>query len=684
MSRALAFAVLALTAVMTTALAPRASAQGLTPIQTMKLRTVTSVSVHPSGKQLMFTRTEPRLADEAPGPNYNHLFLMDTDGESGSERRLIGGKKSARGAAFSPDGKWITLVDRRDGDKHSEIYALSLSGGEAQRLFTTARGIGSYKWHPKGDGIAYSMRDARSAADRQARKLGFRPRIMDESWVHTSLWYWDKKTNQSRRLTSGRTVNSFEWSADGSKLACGLAPRPIVNDRYMFTRLFAVDLITAKTTPIVDNPGKLGEYQWSPGGDHLAYVSGADKRDPHAGMLYVVGKDGKPRALTDGFRGMVHQVKWFNDETIGVVVSVGVSNRLATIDVATATMTYWGDDPGVAFTHLDGPDGGPVFTAASTSRHPAEVFKVEHDGAFARKTNSNPWLADVTLGEQTVEKYKARDGLEIEGLLIHPVNAEKGKRHPLVILAHGGPESHFSNGWLTAYSRWGQILAGRGYYVWCPNYRASTGYGVEFAKADHGDPMGGEFNDHIDAVAHFAEQGLVDEKRVGIGGGSYGGYTAAWAATRHSKHFACAVSFVPFVDIRTKWYTSDIPDEFYLVHYEEKWPHEQEPFLRERSPLTYARFCKTPLLLLGGDADPRVHPSQPFMLYRAVKTATRTPCRYVQYPGEGHGNRVNVNRYDYLIRTLRWFEHYLKEGDHRMDAPPEYALDLSEWEKTAK
>ena len=193
--------------------------------------------------------------------------------------------------------------------------------------------------------------------------------------------------------------------------------------------------------------------------------------------------------------------------------------------------------------------------------------------------------------------------------------------------------------------------------------------------------MGAEFNDHLDAIGQFVQRGLIDRQRVGIGGGSYGGYTAAWAATRHSQYFAAAVAFVPVVDLRTKWYCSDIPFEYYYVHYEEKWPHEQREFLDQRSPLTYVTHCNTPLLLLGGTADTRVHPSQPLMLYRAIKFATKTPCRLVQYSGEGHGNRINVNRYDYAVRTLRWFDHYLKPGDHRHDPLPPKEVDYRPWEK---
>jgi dipeptidyl aminopeptidase/acylaminoacyl peptidase len=107
------------------------------------------------------------------------------------------------------------------------------------------------------------------------------------------------------------------------------------------------------------------------------------------------------------------------------------------------------------------------------------------------------------------------------------------------------------------------------------------------------------------------------------------------------------------------------------VHYQEKWPWQQPGLLADRSPLSWADRCTTPTLLLGGTSDPRVHPSQPFMLYRAIKFATDAKVRYVQYEGEGHGNRVNVNRMDYCLRTLRWFEHYLKgDGDRRSKPRP--------------
>jgi len=650
----------------------------MTPIQAVSLKRVSGPIVSPDGKLVAFFRTEARLAEDKPGGHFRHLCVIPANGKPGDERVLLGGKRVVSGAAFSPDGTSITYLDAR-GTPHREVYALPLNGGEPVRVTESKHGVSSYKWSPDRSMIAYVARDPIPAPRAAGRRLGFGQEMFEEDWTHLSLWVWDVAKRTPRRLTSGRTVLSYEWSRDGSRIAIGSAPRNVVDDTYMFVRLWSVDLEADRVTKLVENPGKLGAFAWSPDGKTLAYISAENPRDPHAGMLYFLDtSSGKVTPYDNGFAGMFHTVEWSGDKVVRGVLSKGVIT--CAYEISPGLYTKVTELP-VACRALTTGTGGVAFGAGSTGSHPDELFRFEGKAA-TRMTDSNSWLGAVALGKQTVERVKMSDGAEVEGLLIHPIGAAENR--PLVIVAHGGPESHFSNGWLTSYSQWGQILAGRGYYVWYPNYRASTGYGVRYAMADHGDPMGREFEDHIDAVAYFAKAGLVDSKRVGLGGGSYGGYTAAWAATRHSKHFAAAVSFVPFVDIRTKWLTSDIPWEFYYVHYEERWPWQQQAFLGERSPLTFATDCRTPLLLLGGTADPRVHPSQPHMLYRAVKMGTTTPIRYIRYPGEGHGNRINTNRYDYLIRTLRWFEHYLRPGDHRMTPPPGVDLDYSSWAATGK
>lgn len=636
-------------------------AQGLTVEQVEALRSVSNPQV--GDGFIAFDLRVPRPLADGPGGSYSHVGVATSD-VSAKPRWLVAGKGGVSGMQVRPQNRAVSYVKSVDGVRQLHVHAID---GDAATVWAQTPAVGSYRWRSDGNAIAFTSIDPRSPGQARAHGAGIRPVVVDEDFRHLSLWFCDG--GEAQQLTSGVTVYDFQWSPDGSKIAAAIAPRNLVDDSYMQKRLHVIDLGTGKIEQVVDNPGKLGAFAWSPDGNRLAYISAADRNDPHAGMLY--GLDLQSRAVepwTFGLRGMIQGVVATTQGFL-LTESIGVRTRFRHIDASNQTL--WTFEPKTARLAISAvaTGGDRLAFTASSPRHPAELFVADAAGAPSearRVTDSNPELGAVQLAEQRVVRFRARDKLPIEGLLLQPLDYEEGRRYPFVIVAHGGPESHHLDGWITGYSSWGQLLAARGYFVWYPNYRASTGYGVQFCKADHGDPMGKEFLDHLDAIDFFEVQGLIDRDRVGIGGGSYGGYTAAWAATRHSEHFAAAVSFVPFVDIRTKWMTSDIPMEFYYVHYEEQWPWQQPGLLADRSPLTWATDCDTPLLLAGGTSDTRVHPSQPFMLYRAVKFGTDTPTRYVQYPGEGHGNRTNVYRYDYALRALRWFDHYLKgEGDRR-------------------
>ncbi|NNM04339.1 MAG: S9 family peptidase [Gemmatimonadetes bacterium] len=648
----------------------------LTPMDVATMKSVTGVYPSPDGSRIAFTRSEPRGPADSPGGAYTNLYMLGGDH---GPRPLVAGKRNVVGVAWHPGGNLLTFLDTRDGDSGRQLYALSMAGGEASRVFDAGRGVSQYRWRPDGMAVAFTAVLPTPPNRAVARQAGFDQRVYDEDFNPIGLFVWDHDTGEIRQYAVPGSVYSFEWSPDGDLLALQVAPRALTDDSMMFKRIRILDVASGRIQASVENPGKLGGMAFSPDSHHLAYISAADPRDPHAGMLYMVpAAGGEPSSLTSGWEGMAHSLEWMNDHTLRARVSRGVESAVSDFDVESRT---WSDLPALdmAFGSVH-TAGSTVVAAISGPTHPAEVYTLE-GGSWSRRTDSNPWMEEVRLTPQETYAFQARDGLEIQGLLLYPEGFTEGNLYPMVIVAHGGPESHYNNQWVTGYNTWGQLLSSKGYLVWFPNYRSSTGRGVEFAKADHGDPMGREFQDHLDAIDHFVERGWVDRDRVGVGGGSYGGYTAAWAATRHTEHFAVAVSFVPITHVPTKWLTSDIPWEFYYVHYEETWPTDEEQwdFLSERSPLTFAANARTPLLLAGGTADPRVHPSQPHMLYRAVKASTDTPVRYVQYPGEGHGNGVSTHRYDYMLRALRWFDYYLRPGDHRGDAPPSMDLDYGAW-----
>lgn len=229
------------------------------------------------------------------------------------------------------------------------------------------------------------------------------------------------------------------------------------------------------------------------------------------------------------------------------------------------------------------------------------------------------------------------------------------------------------DGWLTSYSAPGQMASARGYYVLYPNYRSSTGRGVAFSKLGQGDPANGEFTDIMDGIKFLVDQGLVDPKRVGITGGSYGGYLSCWAATKWSDHFAAAVSLVGVTDQISKRGCTDIPREDYLVHWK-LWTEDNIQLVWDRSPLAHVIGAHTPLLLAHGRDDPRVSPTQALELYRALKTRTQTPVRLVWYAKEGHGNQTRSARLDYCLRMMEWFDHFLLRGEKTLPGvDPNYA-----------
>ncbi|MDH5197772.1 MAG: alpha/beta fold hydrolase, partial [Gemmatimonadota bacterium] len=570
---------------------PLMAQRDLTPLDVVTMKTVSDVLPSPDGTRIAFTRSEPRLPSDPPGSAYTGLYLLDADG---AERPLAAGHRSIGGVAWQPDGSAVTFLERREGDAGRQLYALPMRGGDPVRVFTTEHSIGAYRWRPDGQAAAFTA-SAPAPADRAAaRAKGFTQTVVDEDWDATNLYLWTE-AGGVRQLAVPGSVFDLAWSPDGTQLALAIAPRPLTDDSYMSKRLHVMDVGTGAVRRLVDNPGKLGGFAWSPNGTLLAYLSAADVRDPHAGMLYMAEtRTGRVTELTPGFEGMVHDILWLDDGRIRAVVSRGVESRVADLEVRTKRWTDL-QDPGMSVQEIEA-TGATVAAVMSGPMHPSEVYTLT-GGTWTRRTNTNPWLDSVALTRQAMHRFTASDGVAIEGILLYPSGFTEGTRYPLVIVAHGGPESHYTNQWVTTYSEWGQLLSRAGYFVWYPNYRSSTGRGVAFAKADHGDPMGREFQDHLDAIDDFVGRGWVDRARVGIGGGSYGGYTSAWAATRHTEHFAAAVAFVPITWVPGLVLASDIPREFYYVHYMEQWPHEAWESMRERSPLTYAPNTRTPLLI---------------------------------------------------------------------------------------
>jgi dipeptidyl aminopeptidase/acylaminoacyl peptidase len=643
----------------------------LTPHHVAKIRTVTSAVISPDGSQIAYLLNVPReLAEEDDGAAWSELHVIRVAGEQ--DIPFITGAVNISSIQWTPDGSGISFLAKRGEDEFRSLYVIPSNGGEAKRALSLESNILSYSWAP--DAVRVALVAVEPEADDVAalKKQGFSQQIIEEDWRPRKVFIANTETADVQAMDLPGSAFELAWCPTDDRLAVSLAPRPLVDDSYMFKKVHVVRVPSGEVVSRIDNPGKLEQVVWSGDGRYLALNSGIDIHDPSTGRLMVVpAQGGGLTNLLGDHAGHVLDIDWAGN-SFGCINAEGVWTSWETISPTGLNRSRRLSAEGPILNSASLSSDGTVATfVAHTPQHPAEVFLWRPgESSVSRLTNSNPWLEEISLGRHQVIRYPARDGLEIEGILIQPAQ-ESSDPVPLILSVHGGPEAHHSNGWLTSYSRLGQMASGRGFAVFYSNYRGSTGRGVEFSKLSQGDPAGKEFDDLVDGVDHLVQMGVANRNRVGITGGSYGGYATAWGSTFYSDRFAAGVMFVGISNKISKVGTTDIPEEEFLVH-ALKRPWDDWQFFLERSPIYHARKSETPLLILHGADDPRVNVGQSRELFRQLKIHGKAPVRLVLYPGEGHGNRRAASRLDYSLRALRWFEHFLVDSGKK--APP-YEID---------
>lgn len=676
-----------LLALATLAAAPTvgAASRPLDAIDVAMMVNVGEVEISPDGTLVAYTLVVPRKPGvDDNGPAWAELWVVGRDGKNA--RAFVPGKVNVSAVRFSPDGRLISYLAKRGDDKERQLWAIAIAGGESFKLTASKSEILAYDWRPDGRAVGYVAAEPVAKEIETLREKGFKQEIYEEDWQPRRIFLQPLAEGGFGPAGDPRALEvppgqpwSLAFSPDGRRILTDPSPRPLVDDQYMFRKLTVLDAESGAVVGRVEHEGKLGAFDFSADGSAILFLAASDISDHEAGRLMAApAGGGVPRDLLPTLEGHVEGFGPLPGSGVVYLASVGVGSRIGRVlaDGSGSAVLSETTDPVWNEISLDA-SGTAAALVGESPTFPREAFflSLTGGGAPLRLTTSNPWLSERRLAPQEIVRYPASDGLMIEGLLIRPLDARPGEKVPLVVIAHGGPESHYKNGWLTRYSEPGQLLAAEGYAAFYPNYRGSTGRGVTFAKAAFADPVGKEFDDVLDGIDHLVGQGLVDPAKVGITGGSYGGYFTAWGATRHSERFAAGVMFVGISDSLVKARTTDIPREDALVH-TGTTPLENPQAYVERSPVQYLATAKTPLLILHGKEDPRVDPSQSRILYRALKEKGDVPVRLVWYPGEGHGNRNAAARYDYTLRLMRWFDWFLRQG--KKDLPPveiDYRVD---------
>ncbi|WP_196139296.1 S9 family peptidase [Aliikangiella sp. G2MR2-5] len=650
-----------------------AKKQVMTLEQTVEARSVRSVSVSPNGLSTAYTLSVPRdVYAEKDGASYLELHLIDSKGNS---RRFITGKVAVSSIAWSPDSQYIYYLAKRNDDKYKSIYRIAVDGGESEKIISTKNDISNFSINFDGRKLVYLAKPGKDKNEKKLKDKGFKAKVYEESIELASAYLVDLENlkNEHEKLDIRGHVHSVKSHPKKDELLIRVSPTALIDDNYVASQYQVVDF-SGKVKTRFETEGKLGNASWSKDGKLIAIIGAAGKHDPAAGRLFV-GEvtSGKLSEPVKNYQGHVRSIQWLSEYQLAFLGHVGTKSQVSILNVDNNKVTTRVAAGDLVLTSLSADHEGKLLAGtASSDSTPSEVFYF-FQNQTKRMTVSNPWLEDILMPKQETITYKARDGMELEGVLIYPLNYKKNKKYPLIMMVHGGPESHISDGWLDRYSYPIKHAAGQGFAVFLPNYRGSTGRGVDFSKLGQADYAGAEFNDLVDAIEHLSETGLIDKKKVGITGGSYGGYASAWAATALSEHFAASVMFVGISNQLSKFGTTDIPKEMYNVH-ARNYPWDKWQWMLERSPIYHTDKAKTPILIMHGENDTRVHPSQSMELYRYIKTRTDTPARLVLYPGEPHGNRKAAAQMDYSMRLMRWMNYYLK-GKNKGKTLPPYELD---------
>ncbi|MEQ8404191.1 MAG: S9 family peptidase [Oceanicaulis sp.] len=644
------------------AIAPAHAQEPLSIEDLFQLQSVGSAAFSPDGDQVAYTVRTPRDivsgADNAGADT--HLWVYDED--TGA-RPFITGDMSVGDVAWRPGAQTITFTARRGDDKKTALYEISAAGGEATRLYAFEESISDYVWGPDGETLYFMADepDESEADDDRWEDLGFNAYAYEEDLTFTRLWRVDVDGDEdAMAFDIEGDVSAAVLSEDGARIAVALAPTPLVDDFYMERRWSVIEAGSGDRVSTVATEGKTGAAAFSPDGSHLAVIMGTDENDPTAGTLAVAdAASGAYTLIAEDAEQKIEDMVWLDDETILALAHVSTESALVSYGVDGAEQSRAAQQD-IVLRSIARTGAGRLALVADSAAHPRELFFAESaDARIRQATDHNEWLDERRLGEQRPYSFTASDGVRVDGVLITPRGRAPEGGWPLIMTVHGGPEAHDSDGWLTSYSDPGHIGAGAGYAVFYPNYRGSTARGQDFARRHQNDYAGREFDDVREAVEALVADGVADADRVGITGGSYGGYAAMWGATAQSETFAASVAFVGVSNQISKFNTTDIPNEAYLVHSLE-WPWEDWTNLLERSPVYYAGDSETPTLILHGERDTRVHPSQSLELYRSLKLRSEAPVRLIYYPNEGHGNRQAAAQFDYAHRMMRWFDHYLQ------------------------
>ena len=593
------------------------------------------------------------------------LVLIDL--ATGVERELTPHRTGVTALRWSPDGTDLAFRSFAGQGEGQQVFVLPMVGGEARQVTRSPGGVVDFDWSADGASILYRARDpARVREGEEQHNRSFE--VGDNSYLTRAaprpvhLWRVALDGGDAERLTEGQeSITGIRVSPDGRTVALGVNP-----SAHSGTRINAgihfLDLETGIRRELgVTTPTFLRGF--SPDGFWFAFgrPRGAEMGF-HPNGIFLAPTDGGPiRDITAGIDRNLGGVEWLSDSRSMLVTGIDQTRRVmwhVPLDGTPERVELGG-------VHVLGkeatPDGRVLIVGAEAHR-PSDLYLTEvGDWEVRRLTSYNDTVAEMRQGRVETVIWDGPDGFRQNGVLIYPPDYQEGRKYPLVLNIHGGPNSAS----IEQFDLQNQAMAARGWLVFSPNYRGSITQGQAFQSAVINDAGDGPGRDVMSGIDFLKAQGIVDEDRIAVSGWSYGGYLTAWL-TAHYDGWAAAVAGAAVTDWFDWYNMADLNVWAGLGLRGSPWLNGNAENYWRQSPMAYADQMRTPTLILSTTDDERVTVSQSYKLYHALKD-NGVHVQFIAYPVSGHFPSDPVHQRDVYRRWIDWiaerFDQAAPSGD---------------------
>ena len=615
----------------------------------------------PDGRAVAFRGETLAALDGHPR---SRICLAATDGSGW--RPITAGPNDDVQPRWSPDGSTLTFLSDRATEGLFQVYALEAGSlGEARRLGEVPGVVEHHRWSPDGTRLLLVVagEHAEQADAMGSGTLGHgdegAPRWLpvvestDDADEWRRLWVLDVATGEARCVSrDGLNVWEASWLGDGA--AAAIVSEAPGEGAWYTASLAVLDLAGGPERVVATSDVQFNFAEGSPDGRTIAVVEAlCSDRYVAAGDLVLVDATSGARRVVDAGSLDVSSARW----TDAGIFAMGLESMDAVavqVDPESgAVRELWRTAEGVGDYQPAGaplPGGGFVIDIAAARRPPA-IVAVSEGGERELASTQHPGRDEALrhLGRSERVTWTAPDGLRIDGLLRTPPGDGP---FPLILLVHGGPVGATTDGWIGTTNA---LLLSRGYALLMPNPRGSSGRGRAFAEHVVGDMGGDDAKDLLAGVDAMVAAGVADPDRIGIYGGSYGGFMAAWLPTQDPR-FTAAVAISPVTDWYSEHFNSSLID--WVGDFLRDTPEEPGGEHHRRSPVLMGEALRTPTLLTAGNHDRATPPGQAVEMFRALR-ARGVAADVVVYPDEGHGVRNFPAALDLTTRTLGWFERFM-------------------------